>query len=119
MSFFVPCSFSLQRWSFVPVGGIPYREFCREDNVSGYDRSVARGWESKSVEEQQSEANRGKTKPATPLTTEEKEKQHHKDNLMLARRQVLEQLEKASKLRHCEMLKRALADLEAQIARLC
>ena len=86
---------------------------------AGYHGCMARGWESKAVEEQQSEANRGKTKPATPLTTEEKEKQHHKDNLMLARRQVLEQLEKASKLRHCEMLKRALADLEAQIARLC
>jgi hypothetical protein len=107
------------RWSLVPAGGIPHREFCREDNVSGYDRTMARGWESKSVEEQQSEASLVKTKPRRPLSPEEKEKEHTREKLALARLQVLQQLEKAANPRHREMLQRALADLEAQIARLC
>jgi len=80
---------------------------------------MARGWESKSVEEQQSEANRDRDRTRPPLTAEQKEKQHNKDNLMLARSQVLERLEKASNPRHREMLQRALADLETQIAQLC
>jgi hypothetical protein len=80
---------------------------------------MARGWESKSVEEQQSQMNRSKTKSAAPLSAEQKAKQHKRDSLMLARSQVLEQLRAASDPRHREMLQRALADLESQVARLC
>jgi hypothetical protein len=87
--------------------------------ISDYHRHMARGWESKSVEEQQSEANRGKAETRVQLSAEEKAQQHSKNSLMLARRQVIEQLERAANPRHREMLERALSDLETQIARLC
>jgi len=116
---FAACPVFLQPWHFSCHAGFPYRELLSDRPVCDYDGQVARGWESKSVEEQQSEANRGKTKPAAPLTSEQKAKQHHRSSLMLARSQVLGRLEAASNPRHREMLQRALADLEAQIARLC
>jgi hypothetical protein len=118
MSLFWTCLFSLQLSRFVPIAESHSGNFTIRA-PSGYDRHMARGWESKAVEEQQSQMNRSKTRPAAPLTAEQKATQHNRDSLTLARRQVVQQLEKASSPRHREMLQRALADLEAQIARLC
>jgi hypothetical protein len=79
---------------------------------------MARGWESKSVEEQQAEALLSKKLPSRALTPEELANQRKRQGLALARRQVLEQLERAANPRHRDMLQSALAELDAQLARL-
>lgn len=80
---------------------------------------MARGWESKSVEAQQNEASSGTSEPQKrKLTPEELEREHKKAELLLSRRRVAQQLEASSNERYSAMLRQALADLEAQIARL-
>lgn len=80
--------------------------------------SVARGWESKSVEEQQAQAisPSGQAKPV--LTPDQISNQRQKQSLLLSRQHVLQQLEAAQNPRHREMLQSALADLDAQLAQL-
>jgi len=79
---------------------------------------VARGWESKSVEEQQAEAASpaGPTKP--PLTPAEIASARHRQGLMMSRQHVLQQLEAAKSPRHREILQNALAELDRQLAQL-
>jgi hypothetical protein len=79
---------------------------------------MARGWESKSVEEQQAEASLTKRPSKRALTPEEVANQRKHEGLNLARRQVMEQLERAGNPRHREMLQSALAELDARLARL-
>lgn len=79
---------------------------------------VARGWESKSVEEQQAEAASTARKIRPLLTPEQLSKERKRQSLMLARRRVLQQLELARNPQHREMLQRALADLDAELSQL-
>ena len=79
---------------------------------------MARGWESKAVEEQQAEA-RSKTDPAkVRLEPEQVAKQKERQGLLLSRQHVLQQLQAAQNPFHRKMLEGALGDLEAQLARL-
>jgi hypothetical protein len=75
---------------------------------------MARGWESKSVEQQQEEASSVKTRGA-PLTPEQAAREKRRQGLLLSRQRVLQQLEAASNPRHRQMLESALADLDAQL----
>ena len=75
---------------------------------------MARGWESKSVEQQQEEAATSKSL-AAPLTPEQIAREKRRQGLLLSRQRVLQQLEAASKPRHRQMLEAALADLDAQL----
>ncbi len=78
---------------------------------------MARGWESKSVEEQQSEASK------TPLTAEDKERLTQEKaerarkmqalNLMRAR--VQEQIQRSQNARYNEVLQRELDHIEKQL----
>jgi hypothetical protein len=79
---------------------------------------VARGWESKSVEEQQAEAVATPSPAKPPLTPAQIAGQRQKQGLMLSRQHVLQQLEAARNPRHREILQSSLADLDAQLARL-
>lgn len=79
-----------------------------------YNRLMARGWESKSVEQQQEEAATAKTRGA-PLTAEQAAAQQRRQGLLLSRQRVLQQLGAASNPRHRQMLETALADLDAQL----
>jgi type IV secretory pathway TraG/TraD family ATPase VirD4 len=74
---------------------------------------VARGWESKSVEEQQSAAQTRKL-----LTPEEVAEQRRREALLFSRSHVQAQLQAAQNTRHREMLESALAELDARLARL-
>jgi len=77
---------------------------------------MARGWESKSVEQQQEEmADRRKT-PVQPASPEKKERDHKRQGLMLSRQRLVQQLEVAKNPRHQEMLRQAIADLEKQLS---
>jgi len=77
---------------------------------------VARGWESKSVEEQQAQAVSIASPAKPPLTPAQVASQRRKQGLMLSRQHVLRQLEAVQSPRHREILQSALADLDAQLA---
>jgi hypothetical protein len=79
---------------------------------------MARGWESKSVEEQQAEsaASRGIRGPVP--TSDELLRRKQRQELALARTHVIQQLEKAQNPNHRKVLEAALADLDARSARL-
>lgn len=79
---------------------------------------MARGWESKSVEEQQAQASVPQQQPRQPLTPAQLAKERKQQGLKLARSRVLQQLENARNSQHREMLQNALADLDKQIAQL-
>ena len=76
---------------------------------------MARGWESKSVEEQQSEATAPRPRDR-PLTPEQAAKQEKRIGLSLSRNRVLQQLGAARNPAHRQMLERALADLDQKLA---
>lgn len=79
---------------------------------------MARGWESKSVEDQQQEAEeraRKKVAAEEALTPEEKARRVRLDSLQLSRARTLTQLERATRPAHREMLQRTLRALEAEI----
>ena len=78
---------------------------------------MARGWESKSVEQQQADAVSERARKRIQLTPEEIEAQRRLETLELSRRTILQQLEHASNPRYQEMLQAALKELEGQIAR--
>lgn len=78
---------------------------------------MARGWESKSIEEQQSEAKQ-EFVPGTQMTAEQIEGRRKRDGLVLSRKRVQVQLDSSANPTHRQMLERALADLDRQIAQL-
>ncbi|HKR30837.1 MAG TPA: hypothetical protein VJT08_10175 [Terriglobales bacterium] len=78
---------------------------------------MARGFESKSVEEQQAEAKRD-SNPGQQLTPEQAERKRKRDGLILSRKNVKQRLESASSPAHRQMLEGALSELDRQIAQL-
>jgi hypothetical protein len=83
-----------------------------------YNFPVARGWESKSVEEQQALAVSAPSPAKPPLTPAQIANQRQRQGLLLSRQHVLQQLEAARNPRHREILQSALADLDAQLTQL-
>jgi hypothetical protein len=79
---------------------------------------VARGWESKSVEEQQAAAEEKKDHPRPPMGADEAARWREKENLRLARQGVLQQMEASQNPRHRKVLEDALADLDEKLSRL-
>jgi hypothetical protein len=79
---------------------------------------MARGWESKSVEEQQSQAVSSKPQTGPQPTPDQLARQRQRQGFLLSRTRVRQQLETAQNAHHRHMLEGALADLDAQIARL-
>jgi len=80
---------------------------------------MARGWESKSVEAQieestfETSANQDHIVTAAELQAKMKQ-----NDLVLSRRRIVQQLEHSNNERYSELLRRTLADLDAQIAAL-
>jgi len=80
---------------------------------------MARGWESKSVEEQIDLAESGRNAaPATKLSPEDQAKLRKREGLLLSRTRVLHDIEAAQNPRYQAVLTKALAELDAQIAQL-
>ena len=80
---------------------------------------MARGWESKSVEAQMEEAHSARpTKAKLALKAEQAQNQIKKADLMLSRNRVVQQLAHSTNERFNELLRRTLADLDAQITAL-
>ena len=78
---------------------------------------MARGWESKSVEQQQEEfaSNTGKAK--LPLSSQEIAAEQERHGIELSRQHILQQLQVACNPRHRQMLEAALADLDRKLGR--
>jgi hypothetical protein len=77
---------------------------------------MARGWESKSVEAQMEEFIAEPSRNQIPSSAEDKQARDRKMGLMLSRKYVLHQLESSSDQRYSDLLRRTLAELDAQIA---
>ena len=75
---------------------------------------MARGWESKSVEQQQEEATSSQSLGKL-LTPEQIVAQQKRQGLELSRQRILQQLKVASNPQHRSMLEGALAELDAQL----
>ena len=78
---------------------------------------MARGFESKSVEEQQAEAKR-ESSTGQKLNPEQAERRRKRDGLVLSRKNVQRRLESISNPSHRQMLEAALAEIDRQIAEL-
>lgn len=82
--------------------------------ISAKVKGMARGFDSKSVESQQEEAQRTKTlRP--PMTAEEQARQTRKAGLEMALAQTQAEMSAACKPAHREMLKLKLEAIQAQI----
>ncbi|HVM93009.1 MAG TPA: hypothetical protein VMT67_09375 [Terriglobales bacterium] len=77
---------------------------------------MARGWESKSVEQQQADA-LDQGKPSRPrLSPEEQKRNRRRETLLLARTRLLGQLAAATRPGHRQMLQQSLADIDKQLS---
>ena len=74
---------------------------------------MARGWESKAVENQQEAADR-----SIPPIREDPVRQAERASILLARTRALADLQLACAPAHRAMLEQAIADLDARLARL-
>jgi hypothetical protein len=78
---------------------------------------MARGWDSKAVEDQvqnHQELDAGKRRPQ--LTPAQAETYRRREVLILSRTRVQRDLQASSNRRYCDQLTRALADIESQLA---
>ena len=78
---------------------------------------MARGWESKSVEEQQSAAST-QVESKQRLTPQQAAQKQERDAIGLSRQRVLQQLQEVQNPRHREMLEIALSELDQRLARM-
>jgi hypothetical protein len=79
---------------------------------------MARGWESKSVEEQQAESAVARDTSRPMLTTGQLARQEREQRLQLARTHITQQLQRTQNPRYRKVLENALADLDAKLASL-
>ncbi len=80
---------------------------------------MARGWDSKSVEDQIGAAEEEKAARRKPtVTAEEQERQSRRTGLLLSRAKILTDLEAAVDPRYRTLLERTLAHLDAEISSL-
>ena len=76
---------------------------------------MARGWESKSVEDQLEERERAKREAAFPLSTEAPQHRQRREALQLARSRFREQINAARSDAHRKMLEQSLAAIEQEL----
>ena len=79
---------------------------------------MARGWESKSVEEQQSEFSKASAEKKSSATPESRERAGAAQALRLKRARVVAQLRESQNTRFIELMQKELAYLEAELAKL-
>jgi hypothetical protein len=87
-------------------------------NTAGraYNRAMARGWESKSVEEQQSEFSKVANDQKAAATPESRARASAIQTLRLKRARVLQQLRDSQNPRYAELMQKELAYLDAQLS---
>lgn len=85
--------------------------------IGSYNCVMARGWESKSVEDQQAAAAQ-QVESKQRLTPEEVARKRQEEAIQLSRQNILQQLQAVHNPRHRQMLESALAELDTRLARL-
>lgn len=83
-----------------------------------YTRFMARGWESKGIEDQIAAAEERKTGPKRHRTPEELERESRRLGLLLSRAKIVGDIEHARGDRHRASLQQALDYIDAQITAL-
>lgn len=86
--------------------------------AANYNSSVARGWESKSVEAQQAEAADKAAGSRPRMRPEDAARWREKEKFRLARQSVLQQLQANQNPRYRQLLQDALADLDRKLSQL-
>jgi len=76
---------------------------------------MARGWESKAIEDQQAEAGR-RPAPGPALTPEEQERRQRAEGLALGLADLMAQLQAACRPSHRDMLRQRIAAVERLLA---
>ncbi len=79
---------------------------------------MARGWESKSVEDQISEKESQTAKPGQRLNSKQAAEREKRESLLLARTRTMKDLQNARDARYRALLERTLAHLDTQLAEL-
>ena len=77
---------------------------------------MARGWESKSVEQQQEEMSERRKAVRAPLSADEQQRNRKREGLLLSRERLTQQLEAATNPRHRQMLEQSAAELDRQLS---
>ena len=77
---------------------------------------MARGWESKSVEQQQEEMAEQRKSSGAPISPSEQKRNRKKEGRLLSRGRLQRQLETATNPRHRTMLEQSIAELDKQLA---
>jgi hypothetical protein len=77
---------------------------------------MARGWESKSVEQQQEEMSEQRKTLRPPISTNEQKRNRKRDGLLLSRQRLTQQLQAACNPRHRQILEQGIAELNRQLS---
>ena len=77
---------------------------------------MARGWESKSVEQQQEEMAEQHRPAQAPISPDQQQRNRKRQGLLLSRRRLTQQLQAADNPRHRQMLEQAIAELDRQLS---
>jgi chorismate-pyruvate lyase len=77
---------------------------------------MARGWESKSVEQQQAEMGDQPKSSRRPLSSAQQKLNRKHDGLLLSRTSLVRQLEVATQAPRRHMLAQAIAEIDRQLA---
>jgi hypothetical protein len=81
-----------------------------------YNRAMARGWESKSVEAQiEDSSSDPSTNQEHNISPDERQALIRRSDLILSRKRVVQQLEGSTNERYSEFLRQSLAAIESQI----
>ncbi|HMD15178.1 MAG TPA: hypothetical protein VKH18_00825 [Terriglobales bacterium] len=76
---------------------------------------MARGWESKSVEQQQEVMLERREAAGARISPDEQQRTRKREGLLLSRSHFAQQLQAASSPRHREMLSQAIAEVDRQL----
>src|SRR6266446_447513 len=77
---------------------------------------MARGWESKSVEQQQEDMSEQRKTVRPPISPDEQQRNRKREGLLLSRKRLTQQLQAAYNPRHRQMLQQAIAELDRQLS---
>jgi len=79
---------------------------------------MARGWESKSVEQQQEDRSAQRQTIRAPLSPDEQKRNRKREGLLLSRKRLSQQLQAASSASHRQLLEHSIAELDRQLSSL-
>jgi hypothetical protein len=77
---------------------------------------MARGWESKSVEQQQEEMPGRHSIARPPISPEQQRVNRKRDGLLLSRQRLTQQLQTACNPQHRQMLEQSIAEMDSQLS---